>query len=139
METVRLVRFDKSDQGTFGKIYYPGHVRYTGELPDRNNQNNSSCIPPGKYKVLWTLSPRLHKYTYEVVGVPRRGGIRIHSSNLMGDMALGYAAQLRGCISLGEKLGMMRGQKALLVSRPAVSNLELVMQKKPFILEIIEC
>jgi hypothetical protein len=136
METVRLVRFDGSDQGTFGKIYYPDHIRFTGELPDRNNQNNISCIPKGIYKVLWTLSPRLKKFTYEVQGVPKRGGIRIHSSNLMGDSSLGYVAQLLGCISIGEQLGYIKKQKALLISKPAVDNFILIMQKLPFMLEI---
>jgi len=139
MEKIRLVRFDLSDQGTFGKIYYPGHVRFTGELPDRNNQSNISCIPYGSYLVKWTLSPRLKRYTYEIQGVPNRGGIRIHSSNLMGDSTKGYIAQLLGCVSIGERLGYINKQKALLLSKPAVSNLELIMAKQPFMLEILKC
>lgn len=135
---VRLFRFDKSDQGTFGKIFYDRFSRFTGELPDRDNQSNISCIPAGKYTVKWTRSTRMKKYTYEVLGVKGRGGIRIHSSNLMGDKSLGYKAQLLGCISLGEKLGFIQNQKALLVSRPAVSHFEQIMGHNPFILEIID-
>lgn len=138
METVKLIRFDKSDQGVFGKITHSGLSWFTGELPDRDNQSNISCIPAGRYTVRWTLSPRFKKHTYEVISVPGRGGIRIHSSNLMGDAKLGYVAQLLGCISLGYKLGYINKQKALLVSRPAVHSFEDAMQRKTFILEIIE-
>jgi len=136
MKTVRLVRFDRGSQGTFGKIYYPGHIRYTGELPWRNNKSNLSCIPTGTYKVIWALSPRLKKYTYRLCNVPGRGGILIHSANLMGDEMLGYKVQLKGCIAIGEQLGRLHNQKAVLVSRPAVSNFELIMGKQPFLLEI---
>jgi hypothetical protein len=74
---------------------------------------------------------------YEVVGVPRRGGIRIHSANFMGDQALGYKVQLQGCIALGEKLGYIGTQKAILISKPAVSHFELIMGGKPFTLEVL--
>ncbi len=137
MNKVILTRLDQSDQGTFGKLVYAGHTRFTGELPDRDNKNNISCIPKGIYKVLWTKSPRMKKFTYEVVGVPGRGGIRFHSANLMGDESKGFKVQLQGCISLGEKLGYINGQKAILVSRPAVGHFEFIMDMKPFILEII--
>lgn len=137
MELVKLVRFDQSDQGTFGKVVYKGHVRYTLELPWRDNKSNISCFPPGTYKVVWTPSNRFKRYMYEVVGVPNRAGIRIHSSNLAGDTQKGYKAQLQGCIALGERIGYIGKQKALLVSKPAVSHLELIMEGKPFMLEVL--
>lgn len=137
MERVQLIRHDASDQGTFGQISYKGFVRFTGELPDRDNQSNISCIPKGTYKVKWTKSPRLKRYTYEVVDVPNRGGIRFHSSNLMGDASKGYKVQLQGCISLGEKLGYIDKQKAILLSRQAIRHFELIMNKESFILEIV--
>lgn len=136
MEKVILTRFDSSDQGSFGRIDYKGNARFTGELPDRNNASNISCIPCGLFVVRWTLSPRLKKYTYEVVGVPGRGGIRFHSANLFGDTTKGYVAQLLGCISIGERIGYIKKQKALLVSRPAVAHFEDTMQRLPFLLEI---
>jgi hypothetical protein len=136
MDTVIINRFDRSDHGVFGKVAYKGFIKYTGELPDRNNQSNISCIPSGLYTVKWTPSPRMKKYTYEILSVPKRGGIRMHSSNLMGDASLGYKAQLLGCISLGEKLGYMGGQKALLLSGPAMRHFEAVMAYQPFLLEI---
>jgi hypothetical protein len=54
----------------------------------------------------------------------------------MGDISRGFHAQLLGCISLGEQIGRMDGQRALLVSRPAVRALEDLMKRQPFDLEI---
>jgi hypothetical protein len=65
-----------------------------------------------------------------------RVGIRAHSANFMGDKSLGYRMQLNGCIALGEQLGWMEGQKALLLSAPAVRRFENHMGHKPFMLEI---
>jgi hypothetical protein len=55
----------------------------------------------------------------------------------MGDDTMGYMKQLNGCIALGEKLGWMDGQKALLLSAPAVRRFEDHMGRVPFKLEII--
>ena len=54
----------------------------------------------------------------------------------MGAADMGFLSQLNGCISLGERLGWMDGQKAVLISRPAVTDFEITMQRKPFILEV---
>lgn len=74
---------------------------------------------------------------YLVGPVDRRTGIRIHAANLMGDAKKGYKCQLNGCIALGEKLGWIGKQKAVLVSRPAIRRLEKLTEGKPFQLEII--
>lgn len=127
-----LQRFTSTDQGTFGKLNH----WYTLELPWRNNAPSISCIPAGTYPVTWTWSPRLRKQTYRLLNVSGRSGILIHSSNFAGDTSLGFIAQLLGCISLGEKIGKMDGQMALLVSRPAVRAFEDLMRRNPFTLEI---
>jgi len=54
----------------------------------------------------------------------------------MGDTALGFRSQLNGCIALGERLGWLDGQKAVLISRPAVRFLEAAMGTTPFDLEV---
>ena len=131
-----LTRLDSSDQGTFGQLTFGSFSCYTGELPWRDNAPLISCVPTGNYTVVWTPSPRFRKYTYRLLNVEGRSGVLIHSSNLMGDLALGFRAQLLGCISFGERLGVMDGQKALLVSRPAVRNFEQLMKQQTFILEI---
>lgn len=136
MRRVILERFESGDQGTFGKIIVDGEVFYTGELPWRDNKNDTSCIPPGIYKCAWSMSARFRKKMYLVGPVEKRSGIRKHSANLMGDRALGFKAQLNGCIALGEKLGWIEGQKALLLSAPAMRRFEKKMKYETFILEI---
>jgi hypothetical protein len=54
----------------------------------------------------------------------------------MGDDSMGYRRQLNGCIALGERLGWLEGQKALLLSAPAVRRFEEYMGHRPFTLEV---
>lgn len=139
MDRAGLFRLDRSPQGTFGKLVLPGGVSlFTGELPWRDNKPQVSCIPVGLYRVVWGFSPHLKHNAYLVQDVARRFGIRMHAANFVGDTLLGYLAQVNGCIALGEKLGTMEGQKALLVSAPAVTKLETVMGRKPFLLDVRE-
>lgn len=136
METVRIKRVDSSDQGTFGILEAKGKRFFTGELPDRGNQPNISCIPPGRYQAVFGFSPRFKRKMYGIVPVPGRSGIRKHSANLMGALDKGFKAQLNGCVSLGLRLGFIDGQKALLLSAPAIRQFESLMEGKPFELEI---
>lgn len=133
---VRIDRHESSDQGTFGRIYFGDHNLFTGELPDRGNSRNRSRIPEGTYEVDWTFSPLFKRFMYLITDVPQRSGIRIHSANFMGDKSKGLKCQLYGCIALGERLGYMDEQKAVLLSRPAVSKLESFLRREPFTLEI---
>jgi len=135
-----LQRLETGDQGTFGRLVLPdGRMLFTGELPDRGNAPNISCIPPGLYRCLWTWSPAFKRLMYLVDRVPGRSGVRIHAANLMGDKALGFRAQLNGCIALGRALGHIESQKAVLRSAPAISTLETAMAFAPFELEILPC
>lgn len=54
----------------------------------------------------------------------------------MGSTGAGYRCQLLGCIALGERLGVMDGQRALLVSATAVNRFIRFMAEAPFTLEI---
>lgn len=137
MDKVKLERLETGSEGTFGRLTYNGFMAYSGELSDRNNQSNVSCIPKGTYRCSWTYSEAFKREMYAVEGVPGRAGIRIHSANFMGDKEKGYRKQLNGCIALGLKLGSLEGQKALLLSIPAVRQFEALMGKQPFMLEII--
>jgi hypothetical protein len=74
---------------------------------------------------------------YLLLGTSPRAGIRKHPANFMGDRTKGLRSQLYGCIALGERLGWMDGQKALLLSAPAVRRFEDYMERKPFRLEVI--
>lgn len=131
-----LQRCEAGDQGTFGTLWTRGPRSYSGELPPRGNQPGASCILAGTYWLTWAWSPHLRKWCYHFVGVPGRAGILLHSANLMGDRAKGYRAQLLGCVSAGERLGYLDRQKALLLSRPAVSAIETYFGQRPFQLEV---
>ena len=132
-----LTRLDRGDQGTFGRIVAGSLSLYSGELAWRDNKPNVSCLPePGLHRVVWTWSPRFRRFMYLLLGTEPRAGIRIHPANFMGDESLNYRRQLNGCVALGERLGWIERQKALLVSAPAVSRFERHMQWKPFTLEI---
>lgn len=56
----------------------------------------------------------------------------------MGNTTLGYKAQLNGCIALGEKLGTIEGQRAILLSASAMRKFETALNYEPFELEVIE-
>jgi len=136
---LKLTRFDSSDEGTFGVLWIPGFpgVLFTGELPDRQNRSNISRIPAGRYKGIWCRSPRFKRDMYVLEPVTNRAGIRIHVANWVGDKAKGYKSQVNGCITLGEKIGKLAGQKAVLLSAPAIRRFEKFMQGKTFNLEVI--
>jgi hypothetical protein len=134
-ERVILTRIESSDQGTFGKIAFGGITLFTGELPWLENAANVSSIPTGIYPCRPTFSPRFKRQMILVDGVPDRTGVRIHSANFMG-RAPAWRAQLNGCIAIGERLGVMDGQKALLLSAPAVRRFEAAMGESVFELEV---
>lgn len=140
MRRITLNRLESSDQGTFGILKVPDnewiYYFYTGELAWRDNAPNVSCIPAGLFKCTWTYSPRFKRNMYLVEGVKDRAGIRKHSANFMGDDSKGFKRQLNGCIALGEKLGWIDGQKALLLSAPAMRRFEALLNGEPFELEI---
>ena len=131
-----LTRLETSDEGTFGQFVAGILGLVSGELPWRDNAPSISCIPVGTYSCSWTLSPRFKRPLYLVAGVRARAGIRFHPANLMGAAPL--RSQLNGCIALGEKFGWIDGQKALLLSAPALRKFETYFGGRPFILEIRE-
>lgn len=108
------------------------HTFTTLELPDLQNQKNISCIPKGTYTCLRTYSNHFEKYTYEILNVPGRAGIRIHSTN--------YYYELRGCIAIGRGLYDINNDKELdlIKSKEAIEQFETILQQQPFTLKIIE-
>ena len=134
---VVLVRLDSGDQGTFGRLYVDDNeVFYTMELPWRDNRSNVSCIPKGTYRASYTPSRRFKRHTYELTNTGKRQGIRIHAATYAGDTSKGFRNHLAGCLALGERLGVMDGQKCLLVSKPAIRRFEQILNGKDFTLEI---
>ena len=133
---VRLIREPSTTAGTFGRLETDGFSCLTGELPWKGNATGVSCIPTGRYLVIWAMSPRFKRNTYRLPSVPGRAGVLIHPANLMGDADHGLKAELNGCIALGYSLGVIDGQPALLQSRAAVAAFEEHMGHQPFELEV---
>lgn len=132
MEKLVLERRESGDEGTFGRLL----DFYTLELPWRENVRSYSAIPEGEYPVVWEWSPRFKRQTFRLRSVPGRDGILIHSANLAGDSTRGFRCQLNGCIALGERLGWIEGQKAVLLSKPAILRFEELMKREAFTLEV---
>lgn len=139
MTRLTLSRLETGDEGTFGMIELPdGSHMATGELPDRGNARGAGCVPAGVYPCTFEDSPRLGRKTYRLANVPGRDGILIHSANFVGDKEKGKKSQVLGCIALGESLGALEGQKAVLGSRKSVNRFEALMAGAPFELEIVD-
>ena len=64
---------------------------YTIELPWRNNLRMQSCIPEGRYQLVFRYSVR-HKVHLQLKSVPDRTLILIHKAN-------NASKELKGCIA----------------------------------------
>lgn len=126
-----LTRINGTDKATPGILSYTNEDGYawickTLELPDKNNASKISCIPKGEYECRFTMSPSFKKFTYEVLNVPNRAGIRIHSGN--------YTRQILGCILLGkthtdiDKDGIIDVTE----SGKTIEEFETIMKHQPF-------
>jgi hypothetical protein len=138
MRIAILARNPSSIEGTFGVLLLDDHTSFsTGELPWKNNESKVSCIPPGTYTCKIIQSPK-HGKCYQIMNVPDRDMIEIHSANYMGDVSLGKHSQLLGCLALGKSIGMLDGQMALLSSKVAIAEFEANLKDEDFELTIIE-
>lgn len=127
---LELIRDSYSDMGTFGKLYIDGKFFcYTVEKPWVGNKEKESCIPEGVYRLVLRYSPVVRKTSggefeegYEVAGVPNRSYIMIHPANV--------ASDLEGCIGVGNALGFVKNQWAVLNSRDTFRELMGELEKK---------
>ncbi len=89
-----LTRQPSTPDGTFGQwVSDSGFQCVTLEKPWMDNETDQSCIPPGKYLVLWQWSPKHQANVYHLQNVPNRVAVEIHSANLQ--------VQLQGCLAPG--------------------------------------
>lgn len=137
MKKAIVYRTETGDQGTFGRLVAPGFTCHTVELPWRGNAQNISCIPPGEYRCKLRRSPRFG-LTFCLQDVQGRSYVLLHSGNLAGDVAEGWRTHSAGCLLLGQYRGVLGGQKAIMVSRPALRDFMTVMGKDDFELTILE-
>jgi hypothetical protein len=135
MNTVTVKRLSDNGMQTLGALTFVAKnssifVCKTLELPWKNNTPKISCIPQGQYECKYTFSNHMNKFTYEILSVPERSGIRIHSANLY--------TQLLGCIALGSALKDLNldGQQDVIHSGETILKFEEAMKHEPFILTI---
>lgn len=136
MKILNLYRYESSDHGTFGIIFYEDFWLFTLELPWRDNLPNLSCIPSGTYEVTRRYSPSFNRTTYWVKAVPNRSYILIHSASFAGDSTKGLKTNLQGCIALGCIRAIAQGQKCISRSREAIRKFEDFLDRKDFTLVI---
>ena len=95
---IRVVREPSKNDTTLGSLFIDDHwqchtledvIRPTGE-----KVRNKTAIPPGRYKLILSMSNRFKKIMPEVLNVPMFTGIRIHSGNTAKDTA--------GCLLVGQ-------------------------------------
>lgn len=138
MKHATLLRLSDDGTQTLGFIVFGANEAKTLELAWKDNATGISCIPQGTYECVWSESGGLSKiagksiWTYEVLGVPGRNGIRIHSAN--------YFFQLRGCVALGSVHKDLNKDMKLDVihSGKTCETFNKYMNKDPFKLEILK-
>ena len=106
----KLIRNNKTFYYTFGTLSNDEFTCFTLERPDKNNAPDISCIPVGVYTCKRVNSPKFGD-TFQVMDVPNRDHILIHSGNTVEDV--------HGCIELGMKQGVLNGEFAVLNSKVA--------------------
>lgn len=129
-EVLELDRFAKTEMGVFGGIVVAGQRLVTVERPWLNNLPGVSCIPPGEYEC---RPQRFNAGGYdavEVCNVPGRTHILFHRGNTMFDV--------KGCIAIGSRLGVVNGLWAALDSKPAFA-LFMEHYNRPFRLRVQGC
>lgn len=133
---MKLVRFRSDSEGTFGVMTLPDNtILFTGELPQKGNRANLSCIPEGTY-LIERVNSNTFGPVYEVMNVPKRSNIYIHNGNYCGDAELGFKSDVEGCLLLGCDIGELDDQRVVINSQIARSLFEDAMNGGPGILTI---
>ena len=95
MKLFDLYRYNQDTEKTQGILQVEGiYACDTLELPWKDNEEDISCIPEGEYYIR-NIHSSHNGNCIEILEVPNRTGIQIHSAN--------WISQLRGCIAVGVK------------------------------------
>lgn len=106
--TVRIIRVEESEQGTFGVMTICGQAFcVTLERPDELNKANISSIPAGQYICKKVSSPKFGE-TFEITNVPDRSHVLMHAGNIIDSTS--------GCVLLAQYFGKLHGDRAILNS-----------------------
>jgi len=135
MKNFTLKRLKSDDQGIFGILSDGIFTRYVIELPWRDNQSNLSCIPLGEYLVT-PYTSRKFGNVHLLTNVLQRSFILLHTGNYAGDTTKGFLTHSHGCILLGRKCGILKNQKAVLLSRMAMNDFNRYIGKEKFKLSV---
>ena len=121
---LEVIRVEDSFQyGVFGVLLIGTEAFcLTLEPHEWENVKNVSCIPPGQYECARVLSPKFGT-TYEIQNVPNRDDVLFHPGNRIEDT--------EGCICLAEKLGKLKGDRAILNSGKTFLNFMNTMRSYP--------
>ena len=134
---VTLVRSPSSPEGTFGAWETDDGFKCV-DL-ERPADGEFPCIPVGTYHVEWIVGVHpAHPAVYEVMNVPGRSAILIHSAN--------WIEQLLGCIALGASKeivsgtwdGMAINHMGITASKATLAEFITHMKQEPFTLTISE-
>jgi len=113
---LQLHRIAKRSTYTIGRLYVENQYLCDTLEPAVNPTSHKlpKAIPPGRYSVVVTWSPRFRRWLPLLLHVPFRSAIRIHAGNT--------ASDTRGCILVG------RNQQVGKVLHSAVT-LDALMQR----------
>ena len=130
--TVRLIRLEESNQGTFGALLICSQVFcVTLEPSDELNERNISSIPAQQYHCVRIISPQFGE-TFEIIEVPGRSHVLFHAGNRRKDT--------EGCVILAQYFGNLRNNRAVLNSGATFRKfMEIMKDVDKFLLTIKEC
>lgn len=127
-----LYRIENTKDHTLGELHIEGELFWVLERPWLDNKSNISCIPTGNYNATYLPRSTSGKYkkVYWVKEVVNRGGILVHSGNLV--------KHSLGCLIIGKRAGMLEGKRAVLNSRTALAEFGELAAQRTIDLEILE-
>ena len=91
---IQLTRKYRNETNTIGELLIGDKTFFVLEDRDRGLKSNmelslikstkvfgNTCIPSGRYQIKYTLSPRMKKFTLDLLDVKGFSGIRVHAGN----------------------------------------------------------
>lgn len=87
---------------TIGRLVIGDFQCFTLELPNKNNEENISCIPAGEYGYFRRISPN-NGEVLQLQNVPNRTLVQVHAGN--------YTRQIEGCILVGDSVKWLDADK----------------------------
>lgn len=130
MKEVVIIRAWADKRVTLGMLTVKGEEHdpiFTLENPLRETDVDSR-IPNGIY-ICVPYDGATHKKVYLVKNVPGRTAILLHTGN--------FESETKGCILLGDELGMFSGEPAVMDSKKAFERFRSLVGEEKFTLTII--